>query len=242
MATVSSAGSSVHRPHPAGARLLARVALLRTPRGPGPPNPFRERALPCILWGLRASRGLLWRKEKVFYTSRRGPERGGGAGVGSVEVGAPDARTGARLTIGQEGRPCSSCCGTWRSCATSCASSGGAGSHPALGTGAVRAGGPAVIAVILEVRPAEGQTRRRLDLAAALRPEPEAARRPHPRRAVRSLAEPGEPLSLSFWRDEEASARGLAQPSPAPRRPGRGTRRRRPRPRDDGPRLERIAR
>ncbi|MDB5706650.1 MAG: antibiotic biosynthesis monooxygenase [Sphingomonas bacterium] len=61
-----------------------------------------------------------------------------------------------------------------------------------------------MIAVIFEVRPAEGQTARYLDLAAALRPELEAIDGFLSIERFESLTEPGKLLSLSFFRDEAA--------------------------------------
>lgn len=80
----------------------------------------------------------------------------------------------------------------------------GAAPMTPIGGSAARAGGPALIAVIFEVRPAEGQVRRYLDLAAALRPELEAVDGFISVERFQSLTEPGKLLSLSFWRDEEA--------------------------------------
>lgn len=61
-----------------------------------------------------------------------------------------------------------------------------------------------MIAVIFEVRPAEGRTGEYLDLAAALRPELEGLDGFISVERFQSLADPGKLLSLSFWRDEEA--------------------------------------
>lgn len=61
-----------------------------------------------------------------------------------------------------------------------------------------------MIAVIFEVRPAEGQTERYLDLAAALRPELEGIDGFISVERFQSLTDPGKLLSLSFWRDEAA--------------------------------------
>ena len=61
-----------------------------------------------------------------------------------------------------------------------------------------------MIAVIFEVRPAEGETQHYLDLAAALRPELETIDGFISVERFRSLTDPGKILSLSFWRDEEA--------------------------------------
>ncbi len=101
-------------------RPASRVPGVRDPAGAAPPPGL----------GNAAGDGVRRRSGETSRSRRRGPERGGGAGVGLVEAGAPDARTGARPRTRRRGRPCSSCCGTWRSCATSCASSGGAGSRP----------------------------------------------------------------------------------------------------------------
>jgi len=61
-----------------------------------------------------------------------------------------------------------------------------------------------MIAVIFEVRPAEGQTGHYLDLAAALRPELETMDGFISVERFRSIADPDKLLSLSFWRDEAA--------------------------------------
>lgn len=61
-----------------------------------------------------------------------------------------------------------------------------------------------MIAVIFEVRPAEGQKARYLDLAAALRPELEGIDGFISIERFESLTEPGKLLSLSFFRDEAA--------------------------------------
>ncbi|WP_181704142.1 antibiotic biosynthesis monooxygenase family protein [Chthonobacter albigriseus] len=61
-----------------------------------------------------------------------------------------------------------------------------------------------MIAVIFEVRPAEGETAHYLDLAAALRPELETMDGFISVERFQSLTDPGKLLSLSFWRDEAA--------------------------------------
>jgi len=61
-----------------------------------------------------------------------------------------------------------------------------------------------MIAVIFEVTPAEGQVRRYLDIAAALRPQLERIDGFLSIERFQSLSDPGKLLSLSFWRDEEA--------------------------------------
>jgi heme-degrading monooxygenase HmoA len=61
-----------------------------------------------------------------------------------------------------------------------------------------------VIAVIFEVRPAEGERQHYLDLAAALRADLESTDGFISVERFQSLADPGKLLSLSFWRDEEA--------------------------------------
>ncbi len=61
-----------------------------------------------------------------------------------------------------------------------------------------------MIAVIFEVRPAEGRRQDYLDLAAALRPELEQTDGFLSIERFESLVEPGKVLSLSFWRDEAA--------------------------------------
>lgn len=61
-----------------------------------------------------------------------------------------------------------------------------------------------MIAVIFEVRPAEGQAGRYLDLAAALRPTLEKLDGFLSIERFRSLSDPDKLLSLSFWKDEEA--------------------------------------
>jgi heme-degrading monooxygenase HmoA len=64
-----------------------------------------------------------------------------------------------------------------------------------------------MIAVIFEVRPAEGRRQEYLDLAAALRPMLERSEGFLSVERFESLSEPGKILSLSFWRDEEAVRR-----------------------------------
>ena len=59
-----------------------------------------------------------------------------------------------------------------------------------------------MIAVIFEVRPAEGRKQDYLDHAAALRAELEAIDGFVSVERFQSLTEPGKLLSLSFWRDE----------------------------------------
>lgn len=63
-----------------------------------------------------------------------------------------------------------------------------------------------MIAVIFEVRPAQGEKGRYLDLAAALRGDLEHIDGFISVERFQSLTEPGKLLSLSFWRDEEAVA------------------------------------
>jgi heme-degrading monooxygenase HmoA len=63
-----------------------------------------------------------------------------------------------------------------------------------------------VIAVIFEVRPAEGERQTYLDLAAALRPELDGIDGFVSVERFQSLTDPGKMLSLSFWRDEAAVA------------------------------------
>ncbi|MFA6116640.1 MAG: antibiotic biosynthesis monooxygenase [Sphingomonas sp.] len=70
-----------------------------------------------------------------------------------------------------------------------------------------------MIAVIFEVRPADGQKARYLDLAAALRPELEAIDGFVSIERFESLAEPGKLLSLSFFRDEAAVAAWRNRPA-----------------------------
>ena len=61
-----------------------------------------------------------------------------------------------------------------------------------------------MIAVMFEAWPADGQMRRYLDLAAALRSDLEAVDGFMSVERFESLAEPGKLLSLSFFRDEDA--------------------------------------
>lgn len=70
-----------------------------------------------------------------------------------------------------------------------------------------------MIAVIFEVWPAEGQTDRYLDLAAALRPELEGVDGFVSVERFRSLVDPAKLLSLSFWRDEAAVQAWRNRPS-----------------------------
>ena len=70
-----------------------------------------------------------------------------------------------------------------------------------------------MIAVIFEVRPAEGQRARYLELAAALKPELEAIEGFVSIERFESLGEPGKILSLSFFRDEAAVAAWRNRPS-----------------------------
>lgn len=63
-----------------------------------------------------------------------------------------------------------------------------------------------MIAVIFEVRPAEGQRARYLELAGALRAELEMIDGFVSIERFESLVEPGKILSLSFFRDEAAVA------------------------------------
>lgn len=70
-----------------------------------------------------------------------------------------------------------------------------------------------MIAVIFEVWPAEGQTDRYLDLAAALRPELEGVDGFVSVERFRSLADSTKLLSLSFWRDEAAVQAWRNRPS-----------------------------
>jgi heme-degrading monooxygenase HmoA len=69
-----------------------------------------------------------------------------------------------------------------------------------------------MIAVIFEVRPAEGETQHYLDLAAALREDLVSIDGFISIERFQSLSEPGKILSLSFWRDEEAVARWRNRP------------------------------
>ncbi|HYA72786.1 MAG TPA: antibiotic biosynthesis monooxygenase [Roseiarcus sp.] len=64
-----------------------------------------------------------------------------------------------------------------------------------------------MIAVIFEVRPAEGRKSDYIDRAAALRAELECIDGFISVERFQSLSEPDKLLSLSFWRDEEAVAR-----------------------------------
>ena len=61
-----------------------------------------------------------------------------------------------------------------------------------------------MIAVIFEIRPAEGQKQHYLDIAAGLRPILDQIDGFISIERFQSLNEPGKLLSLSFWRDEEA--------------------------------------
>ena len=61
-----------------------------------------------------------------------------------------------------------------------------------------------MIAVIFEVRPAEGRMEAYLDHAAALKEELASIDGFISVERFQSLSEPGKLLSLSFWRDEEA--------------------------------------
>ena len=70
-----------------------------------------------------------------------------------------------------------------------------------------------MIAVIFELRPAAGQMRRYLDLAAALRAELEQIDGFLSIERFQSLSDPDKLLSLSFWRDEEAVRTWRASPS-----------------------------
>ena len=63
-----------------------------------------------------------------------------------------------------------------------------------------------MIAVIFEVRPAEGRRQEYLDIAAALKPQLERIDGFISVERFESLVEPGKILSLSFWRDEQAVA------------------------------------
>ena len=63
-----------------------------------------------------------------------------------------------------------------------------------------------MIAVIFEVRPAEGRQQHYLDTAAALKPVLERIDGFLSIERFQSLSEPGKLLSLSFWRDETAVA------------------------------------
>jgi heme-degrading monooxygenase HmoA len=61
-----------------------------------------------------------------------------------------------------------------------------------------------VIAVLFEVRPAEGRTQEYPDIAADLRPLLDGIDGFLSIERFASLSEPGKVLSQSFWRDEEA--------------------------------------
>ena len=61
-----------------------------------------------------------------------------------------------------------------------------------------------MIAVLFEAWPAQGETGRYLDLAAALRAELEQVEGFVSIERFQSLTEPGKLLSLSYWRDETA--------------------------------------
>jgi heme-degrading monooxygenase HmoA len=63
-----------------------------------------------------------------------------------------------------------------------------------------------MIAVIFEVRPADGRTEAYLDLAARLRDDLVQMDGFISVERFQSLTDPGKLLSLSFWRDEEAVA------------------------------------
>jgi heme-degrading monooxygenase HmoA len=63
-----------------------------------------------------------------------------------------------------------------------------------------------MFAVIFEVEPKEGQTRRYLDAAAALKPLLAQIDGFISIERFESLSQPGKLLSLSFWRDEAAIA------------------------------------
>lgn len=65
-----------------------------------------------------------------------------------------------------------------------------------------------MIAVIFEVVPAEGRRPEYLELAAQLKPELEKIDGFISVERFQSLTDPSKLLSLSFWRDEEAVARG----------------------------------
>ena len=70
-----------------------------------------------------------------------------------------------------------------------------------------------MIAVIFEVKPAEGQRARYLELAAALRAELETIDGFISIERFESLSVPGKILSLSFFRDEAAVAAWRNRPS-----------------------------
>ena len=61
-----------------------------------------------------------------------------------------------------------------------------------------------MIAVIFELTPAPGRKQEYLDLAAALKPEPERTDGFVSIERFESISNPGHFVSLSFWRDEEA--------------------------------------
>jgi heme-degrading monooxygenase HmoA len=61
-----------------------------------------------------------------------------------------------------------------------------------------------MIAIVFEVRPAEGKRQAYLDYAARLRPELEKMDGFISVERFESLTSPGKMLSLSFWRDEDA--------------------------------------
>ena len=61
-----------------------------------------------------------------------------------------------------------------------------------------------MIAVIFELEPREGRTAGYFELAASLRPTPQAVDGFISVKRFESLSTPGRYLSLSFWRDEEA--------------------------------------
>ncbi len=63
-----------------------------------------------------------------------------------------------------------------------------------------------MIAVIFEVRPADGRLQTYLDIAARLRPELERIDGFISVERFQSLTDPGKYLSLSFFRDEQAVA------------------------------------
>lgn len=70
-----------------------------------------------------------------------------------------------------------------------------------------------MIAVLFEVRPAEGRREEYLQLAARLRAELEGIDGFLSVERFESLSEPGKLLSLSFWRDEAAVSAWRARPS-----------------------------
>ena len=70
-----------------------------------------------------------------------------------------------------------------------------------------------MIAVIFEVRPAEGRREAYLDIAAQLRPVLEGIDGFLSIERFESLSDPGKLLSLSFWRDEAAVAAWRQQES-----------------------------